>query len=118
VRFEDAVINDNIQRISDLTEQLALAELTVATIKRTTLDVIRAAEDAAYENAAQRIEQYALARLSGVAHSTAIVDAMQVRLLKSQSGDARYGGLCDPTHCEDCADQSKRSLRGAGSHNA
>ena len=47
-------------------------------------DVIRAAEDAAYETAAMKLEEYAEAKLSGVAHSTTAVCAMIVRLLKSK----------------------------------
>ena len=65
-------------------EQLVLAETTIEALKKTTPDVIRAAEDAAYETAAARLDEYAGEKLSGVAYSTAVVCAMTVRLLKSK----------------------------------
>jgi hypothetical protein len=63
--------------------ELAYTKTALEALKAAQADVIRAAEDAAYEKAATKLEEFAEEKLSGVAHSTTAVCAMIVRLLKS-----------------------------------
>lgn len=67
-----------------LESDLAMAKLTAEAMKATVPDVIRAAEDAAYETAARKLEEYAQAKLAGVAYSATVVSATIVRLLKAK----------------------------------
>jgi hypothetical protein len=77
--------SDERVRIESLEAKLAYTKTALEAIKAAQADVIRAAEDAAYETAAMKLEEYAEAKLSGVAYSTTAVCAMIVRLLKSIS---------------------------------
>ena len=63
--------------------ELAYTKTALEAFKAAQADVIRAAEDAAYERAAMKLEEYAEAKLSGAAYSNTAVCAMIVRLLIS-----------------------------------
>ena len=69
--------------VESLEAELALAKTTLKAMQDAQSEVIRAAEDAAYETAAARLDEYAREKLSGVAYGTTVVCAMMVRLLKA-----------------------------------
>lgn len=73
--------------VESLEAELAIAKTTIEAMKAAQRDVILAAEDAAYETAAMKLEEYAEAKLSGVAYSSTAVCAVIVRLLKSRDGE-------------------------------
>ena len=56
-----------------LANELALVKLELETEKANRPNLIRAAEDAAYETAARNLERYADVKLSGVAYSATVV---------------------------------------------